>query len=298
MTNNTVLSTAEVAVLLKVNESTVKRWTDKGTLRCFKTPGGHRKYSMTDVNDFIERFGFEIDAQVLGVRDFGTTVSTDYAILTKNYPVLISLLRESLLRGDPNEAYQFLRLLLANRYALTDLYDRVVAEALRQIGVMWAERTVGIDQEHIATNCMLSALRLLQTDTPAKAAVGLTALCGCFEGEFHEVGIICVRNILDTEGWTTYYAGPNLPVGSFIQAIERYRPNLVCVSGTTPKTKFQFHRDCALVHEAARAVSAKFIVGGSAALHPGKSKIPADYVPSTIADTLAWMQAEVQLRKA
>ncbi|MEI7906240.1 MAG: helix-turn-helix domain-containing protein, partial [Bacteroidota bacterium] len=55
-----LLSTNEVANMLKVNESTVKRWTDKGSLRCIKTPGGHRKYKMKDVVQFMDTFSYDV----------------------------------------------------------------------------------------------------------------------------------------------------------------------------------------------------------------------------------------------
>ncbi len=290
---NSLLSTTDVAALLKVNESTVKRWTEKGTLRCFKTHGGHRKYTRKDVAEFIERFGFEVDESAIraSAPQPGVTVSTDYAILTKNFALLAGVLKETLLRADEDGAYDFLRLLRSNRYTLPELYDQVVGVALRQIGAMWVERTVSIEQEHIATNCMLSALRLLQHDIPKKPLNNRTVICGCFEGEFHEVGITCVRNMLDAEGWTTYYLGPNLPVESFIQALERYTPDLVCVSATTPKVKTQFRKDCALLHAAAHRMGAALLVGGAATMQGGASKIAADFIPKSVAETLLWTEA-------
>lgn len=35
--------------ILGVNESTVRRWADSGELRCFRTPGGHRRFSEDDL---------------------------------------------------------------------------------------------------------------------------------------------------------------------------------------------------------------------------------------------------------
>jgi excisionase family DNA binding protein len=297
---STVLSTADVAGLLKVNESTVKRWTDKGTLRCFKTPGGHRKYHRADVAEFIGTYGFEAVLPGLepGVPPSGIPVSTDYAILTKNNAALAVMLRDTILRGDQDDTYHFLRLLSANRYTLVELYDHIVTEALRLVGSMWVDHTVSIEQEHIATNCMLAALRSLQNDIPKKRRTNRIALCGCFEGEFHEVGITCVRNVLDAEGWTTFYIGPNLPVDSFIAAIERFSPDVVCVSATTPKSKFQFRRNCASLLAATHAAKAKLMIGGLATLHAGKNRIPADYIPGTITETLRWVETEFRPRQA
>ena len=35
--------------ILGVNESTVRRWADSGQIRCFRTPGGHRRFAEGDL---------------------------------------------------------------------------------------------------------------------------------------------------------------------------------------------------------------------------------------------------------
>jgi len=35
--------------ILGVNESTVRRWADSGEIRCFRTPGGHRRFAEEDL---------------------------------------------------------------------------------------------------------------------------------------------------------------------------------------------------------------------------------------------------------
>jgi excisionase family DNA binding protein len=35
--------------ILGVNESTVRRWADSGDIRCFRTPGGHRRFAEEDL---------------------------------------------------------------------------------------------------------------------------------------------------------------------------------------------------------------------------------------------------------
>jgi MerR family transcriptional regulator, light-induced transcriptional regulator len=295
MIRSSILSTIDVAGLLKVNESTVKRWTEKGVLRCFKTPGGHRKYTQEDVSEFIERYGYKVDEAALQEEPSPpqpAAVSADYAILTKHHASLSSMLTEILLRGSEDETFQFLNLLRINRFTLVELYDRIVAESLRQIGALWVDRAVTIDQEHIATNCVLQAIGRLQTLLPKSERMEMTALCGCFGEEFHDVGITCIRNVLEAEGWNTVFIGANLPVESFIQAVKRFRPQLVCISSTTPKTKLHFRRDCSLVHEAAKQVGAKLAAGGSATRQCGKNKVDADFIAGTTTELLGWVRAQ------
>ncbi len=40
--------------ILGVNESTVRRWADSGEIRCFRTPGGHRRFAEGDLYAMTE----------------------------------------------------------------------------------------------------------------------------------------------------------------------------------------------------------------------------------------------------
>ncbi|HYS96886.1 MAG TPA: helix-turn-helix domain-containing protein [Candidatus Dormibacteraeota bacterium] len=49
MTVPTWLSLDEAAKRLSVHPATLREWADKGQIRTFRTPGGHRRFSETDV---------------------------------------------------------------------------------------------------------------------------------------------------------------------------------------------------------------------------------------------------------
>lgn len=49
------LTLSETASLLGVCPTTVRRYTKRGVLRCFRTPGNQRRFRLSDVLDFIER---------------------------------------------------------------------------------------------------------------------------------------------------------------------------------------------------------------------------------------------------
>lgn len=47
------LSTSEAARHLGVSLSTVRRWSDLGHLRGYRTPGGQRRFSVEQLDDFV-----------------------------------------------------------------------------------------------------------------------------------------------------------------------------------------------------------------------------------------------------
>ena len=43
------LSLGQASRLLQVNEATLRQWADKGNVRVYRTPGGHRRFLHDDV---------------------------------------------------------------------------------------------------------------------------------------------------------------------------------------------------------------------------------------------------------
>ena len=50
-----VLSLEEAAVLLDVCPTTVRRYTNRGVLQCYRTPGNQRRFRLSEVMSFMER---------------------------------------------------------------------------------------------------------------------------------------------------------------------------------------------------------------------------------------------------
>ncbi len=48
------LSTSEAARHLGVSLSTVRRWSDSGHLRGYRTPGGQRRFTVEQLDAFLE----------------------------------------------------------------------------------------------------------------------------------------------------------------------------------------------------------------------------------------------------
>lgn len=50
-----VLTLQETAILLDVCPTTVRRYTNRGVLNCFRTPGNQRRFRLSDIISFMER---------------------------------------------------------------------------------------------------------------------------------------------------------------------------------------------------------------------------------------------------
>ncbi|MGE5135003.1 MAG: BldC family transcriptional regulator [Gemmatimonadota bacterium] len=52
---NRLLTPAEVAALFRVDPKTVTRWAQQGKLSAIRTLGGHRRYSESEIQAFLDR---------------------------------------------------------------------------------------------------------------------------------------------------------------------------------------------------------------------------------------------------
>jgi methanogenic corrinoid protein MtbC1 len=248
---------------------------------------------MKDVVAFMDSYSYDVTDLIVpsGTQRTTVNVSTDYAILTKDFPVLSDLFFSTMLEGNRENTFQYLHLLYSNRISQTEIFDKIVFPAFAKVGMQWTIGELGIEQEHLASNTAMHAIIKLQDHVAKKPKHGGVALCGCLEHEYHEIGITCVNNILEANGWTTFYLGTNLPTESFIDAIEQYVPSIVCVSTTTPRSKKQLLEACAALRETTGIISAKLIVGGLASNDAVKKKIAADHIPGSIAELMEYVNS-------
>jgi excisionase family DNA binding protein len=54
MSENELLTPAEVAVMFRVNPKTVTRWARAGKISAVRTLGGHRRFHANEIRRFLE----------------------------------------------------------------------------------------------------------------------------------------------------------------------------------------------------------------------------------------------------
>lgn len=122
---------------------------------------------------------------------------------------------------------------LLERAAVTlgapDFLDRVAAPVLDEIGRGWAEGSISIAQEHLATAVFKRVLSWLlgvyDVKSPAPRLVVATP-----PGEIHELGALMVAVTAAAEGWSVTYLGPDLPVEDLLEAARQSNAGAVAIS--------------------------------------------------------------------
>lgn len=274
----TILSTADVARLFNVTETTVKRWADDGTLRCQKTPGGHRKFQMRHIVEFATINNFEPIGALQFEGGGQLAGKIEVAVLSRNFPALQEAFVEKALSPDRTDLYQFFSYLYQHHLQLWEIYDLILGPGMQEIGNRWERGEIGVNHEHRASYETLDALAKLQAQVSMKGKSGHSAICACLEDELHEIGLRCAAYLFEVEGWHVQYLGARTPHQSLLAAIKEVRPDVVCISSTTMGDLGHSVEVLQNVHEAAVAQGAHVLLGGRAVMQP----LPAQHVSSVV----------------
>ncbi len=254
-------STADLARILEVNESTVKRWADNGHIECIKTKGGHRRFTVGAVLKFAQENKISLpslDVDVISDNDLHAHV------VAGNISKLVPDLKRGALEGNADAVLSILRIGIASRPDLLRLYHELVFPPLVEIGNEWALGKVTVDEEHIATQTMKDAIVRLQAEVHQKPANGKTVIAAAYEDDLHDFGLRCAANYFASEGWRVVFLGQMTPTTSLLHAIEKHRPQLVLLSLVVTNDEDRFIADVNnRILPAVNAIDATLDIGGA-----------------------------------
>jgi excisionase family DNA binding protein len=292
----TYLSTQEVAGLINVTETTVKRWADEGKIPCHKTLGGHRKFLLKDIVQFAEANVYPLSGTVTPPLPQRHAEALEFAVHAKNYQKIADLFYEEALKADRKALYEMLSYLCKHHISLTILADQVVRPAMTRLGDEWRAGNLNIDQEHMTSYAVLEALVNLNPELHRKPSRGLTAICACTEGDYHELGLRMLAYTLETEGWKVHYLGANTPFHTLRSVMKSTRPDLLCLSATILEGKKKLVGNIRSMGKTARAIGAAFVIGGSFS----NSYRPADFnchhVAHSVQETISFLRDRFRLK--
>src|SRR5207253_6070005 len=116
---------------------------------------------------------------------------------------------DALLKGDAAIVRQLVNPRAGSIAQRAAFLDRVVGDALREIGERWMNGTLSVDQEHRASHLVAEAVDLLRPVPPTGGRP--LALLACPPAEDHELPLRMVRLVLEWHGWPAQLAGARPP---------------------------------------------------------------------------------------
>lgn len=246
------LTTSQVADLLSVHPSTVKRWCNDGELEVDKTDGGHRRIHLQDVLEMAEARSIPTFLDAFHPYEGHVWTAVNQAV-EGSFHRVHSLAMGWLARGHLRRlSALFLELGRHPGIPLTRFCDEAVRGFMRDVGETWRAGRLRVGEEHMATEALVEVLLRLRDHAggePRRDAGAPVAVLGSMEGDRHNVGGLCVRLVLERRGWDVYFLGADVPVEDFA-AMQRSRSaGLVCISFAPPNTAADMKRALRILGE-------------------------------------------------
>ena len=135
-----------------------------------------------------------------------------------------------LLAGDRFECRKVVEALLDAKVDIRDLYLQLFQRSLYRVGELWETNRISVATEHLATSITETLLTLVYPELFRTDHVGKKAVISCGTNEFHQVGGRIVADILELNGWDSYFLGANTPVQDLVQYIDKTQPEMLGMS--------------------------------------------------------------------
>lgn len=283
---NQSLTPKEMARVIGVSESTLKRWADGGRLRVMRTVGGHRRISRAEAVRFVRETKLPVRyPELLGLGDLKIDPASDLTTLIADADALFS---DYLERGDADAARSLLLRLYMDGRSLAWLFDGPMRAALAHLGTLWHDEAIGIAVEHRGTDICETLIRRLRDlslevghtptpDTAARAVAGdpddVPLAMGCTPpGDAHAVGSLMTACVAGEVGYRAINLGANLPLEVLGEMGEKLRPRLVWLSCCYPPARPDAQTLAALAQRVGTWDGRLVVGGGGLGGGPGQNE--------------------------
>jgi excisionase family DNA binding protein len=273
------LTSREAAQVLGVSEASVKRWADGGLLPMEKTAGGHRRFRPEDLAAVRRTGSFAGESPLhrkSGVLPRRETRAPP--LVPAREDELAEETFRALLDGSDEELSALLVSLHLHGLSVGRLADAFLCAAMRRIGDLWHAGELSVAREHVATRTAVVALQRLRASLQgSEEGERIHALCCSVEDDFHELPLRLAALTLEAAGLAVFNLGPSTPFFALAEAVQLFRPGLVCISSTVLLRLDRAAYEYEGFHKAARRAGAAVVLGGAGFRDVGvRRRLPAD----------------------
>ncbi len=220
------LSSKVVSEILGINISTLKRWTDNGTLKCTKTVGGHRKFTMQNIRDFYKDQKKIGKSKELGIENLEH--KRIYNLINKkDYYSLANMLANASIQSEELTINTIINGLYLKGINVEDLCDDIIEPAVMIVQNLLRKRRLSHVETFISRKLITRTLENLNQGKPNGSYNGKTALCINFEDNLPDIGVVMSEIVLRHNGYNVLNTGSHAKLGSLTSIFEKKNIDLV-----------------------------------------------------------------------
>lgn len=259
-----LFTTNDVANILRVDKSTIKRWTDEGKLKCFRTPGGHRKFRSEDVYDFMSQNNYDQQTIQTLPRMMSDEMIIRSIVHKREYNVLHSVCFSAAIKGKKDEILMLFNEIFAAGLSISALFDNVLRPTTKKLDHLVTLDKLSLSEFSLAMNVLTSAIIRLNETAKKFPRNHRTIVCASTGPAKNEAELAALITMLEVLGYTTMNLGCAMTADAVNQFVTRTKPFAVCLFTSFVQEKEALATDLRSVADVARANGSYCIAGGGA----------------------------------
>ena len=258
------LNSKEVASIMGVNVSTIKRWTDSGRLDCYQTVGGHRKFLLSHLKYFLnEKINNKLKINVIEYLNKGEKELIQ-RIERVDYVYLRDCLFQLGLQQKVDSIRAIINSLLINGEPQHRIYDELILNLLNRIGEQWKKNKLSIADEHVISETIRSVIYRIQSEIASNVVNKTTKVfCMTLPNDEHELPLAMMQSVLQEISISTTNLGSNLPVAEIESKIQVYNPTHLIISTNYVLDPETFNLEISRLIQICDKKDIKILIGGS-----------------------------------
>ena len=189
---------------------------------------------------------------------------------------VLTKLRESIVKGNKEEAVEQTNSLIEAGFDLTRILEAGIIKATEEMGKLYEKMEYYLPDLLVAADAMIAAMDVLKPRLKQlfdKKLKG-TVLIGAVEGDVHSIGKNFMITLLEGQGYEVVDLGTDVAPARFVEKAREMKPDVIGLSGLLT-TSITTMRDTVLQLRGEN-INSKIIVGGGILSKEACAMIEAD----------------------
>jgi excisionase family DNA binding protein len=258
------LNSKEVASVMGVNVSTIKRWTDSGKLDCYQTIGGHRKFLLSHLKNFLkEKINQKLKVNIIQYLNKGDKELVQ-RIDRIDYKYLRDYLFQLGLQQGVDSIHDVINSLLIKGEPQYRIYDELILNVLNRIGDLWSNNKLSIADEHTMTETIRNVMYRIHSEiSKNNVKIPKKVICMTLTNDEHEIPLVMIQSILDEINIPSTNLGPNIPVPEIESKIQVVNPTHLIISSNYVLDTDTFNSEISRLIQFCHKKDIEILIGGS-----------------------------------
>ena len=192
--------------------------------------------------------------------------------------------RQNILAGEAEEVSKIVKELVNLKYPREKILQEGLIKGIEILADKFKTEMVLIPEALVATRALNAGLKTISPYIKKDNMYKARAVIGTVEGDIHDIGKNLVKMVVSTVGVEVIDLGIDVSIEKFIDAIKKYKPQLVMISALLTTTLKQMKLTIEEIENKNLRDDVIIFVGGAPVTRAYAMEIKADYYTKDVVE--------------